>query len=192
LALFDGGLTNGVTYYYAVAAVNGMGEGPRSAPVSATPKEPGPGPDTKKPTIGIVSPVAGAKLSPGLTAITGNASDDVGLARVDVSIDGTNWTKASGTASWSTTINLTVGNRTIYARATDGAGNTATATVTVTVSPTDSAPVAAGGDLPRSLILTAVLSFVAAAGIAWFLLDRRRKETRPPPPENKNKAGRKS
>ncbi|TLZ66884.1 MAG: hypothetical protein E6K12_05390 [Methanobacteriota archaeon] len=187
LALFDGGLTNGVTYYYAVAAVNSVGEGPRSSPVAATPKESGPGPDTTKPTIGIVSPVEGARLAPGLTSIVGNASDNVGLSRVDVSIDGTNWIMASGTESWSANVNFTVGNRTIYARATDGAGNTAIVTVSVTVA-ADGATVAGGNDLPRSLILTAVLSFAAAAGIAWFLLDRRRKGT-PPPPSGPNKPG---
>jgi len=36
----DTGLTNGVTYYYQVSAVNGAGEGPRSAEVSATPATP--------------------------------------------------------------------------------------------------------------------------------------------------------
>src|SRR5437773_7235764 len=41
LSLFDGGLTNGVTYYYAVAAVNSIGEGPRSPLVAATPKASG-------------------------------------------------------------------------------------------------------------------------------------------------------
>ncbi|HMF30360.1 MAG TPA: fibronectin type III domain-containing protein, partial [Candidatus Lokiarchaeia archaeon] len=33
----DSGLTNGVTYYYQVSAVNGAGEGPRSNEISATP-----------------------------------------------------------------------------------------------------------------------------------------------------------
>ena len=111
--------------------------------------------------------------------VTGNASDNVGLALVEVSTDGLNWSKASGTASWTATVNLTERDHTIYARATDGAGNIETATVAVTVS-ADGGIVPAGSDLPRSLIVTAILSFAAAAGIAWFLLDRRRKESRRP------------
>ncbi len=179
LSLFDGGLTNGVTYYYEVAATNSIGEGPRSAPVPATPKGSGVGTDTTKPTIQITSPVAGASLPAGPTVVTGNASDNVGLALVEVSTDGLTWSRASGTASWTATINLTDRDNTIHARATDGAGNTETATVAVSVS-ADGGTGASGSDLPRSLIVTAILSFAAAAGIAWFLLDRRRKESRPP------------
>jgi parallel beta-helix repeat protein len=37
LTFTDGGLTNGQTYYYAVAAVNALGTGPRSNEVNATP-----------------------------------------------------------------------------------------------------------------------------------------------------------
>src|SRR5438552_2355486 len=177
--LFDGGLTNGVTYYYEVAATNSIGEGPRSAPVPATPKASGLGTDTIKPSIQILSPVAGASLPAGPTVVTGNASDNVGLALVEVSTDGLKWSRASGTASWTATINLTERDNTIHARATDGAGNTETATVAVTVS-ADGGTGASGSDLPRSLIVTAILSFAAAAGIAWFLLDRRRKESRRP------------
>ena len=178
-SLFDGGLTNGVTYYYEVAATNSIGEGPRSAPVPATPKASGLGTDTIKPSIQILSPVAGASLPAGPTVVTGNASDNVGLALVEVSTDGLKWSRASGTASWTATINLTERDNTIHARATDGAGNTETATVAVTVS-ADGGTGASGSDLPRSLIVTAILSFAAAAGIAWFLLDRRRKESRRP------------
>src|SRR5205809_1658480 len=40
LSYSDGGLTNGVTYYYQVSAVNNVGEGPRSNEISATPTAP--------------------------------------------------------------------------------------------------------------------------------------------------------
>src|SRR5205807_928448 len=120
-----------------------------------------------------------SRLPAGPTVVTGNASDNVGLALVEVSTDGLSWTKAAGTASWTATVNLTERDHTIYARATDGAGNIETATVAVTVS-ADGGIMPAGSDLPRSLVVTAVLSFAAAAGIAWFLLDRRRKESRRP------------
>ena len=181
LSLFDGGVTNGVTYYYAVAAVNAVGTGPRSPPISATPKGSSSGPDTTSPTIAIVSPGPGALVAPGPLNVSGTASDDVGLAWVEVSADGRNWTLATlGTASWNAILNLTVGPRTIYARAMDGSGNSADANVTVTVSP-DAGTNAAGGDPSRSLIATAVISFAIAAAGAWFVLDRRRREGGPRP-----------
>src|SRR5213080_3617904 len=40
LSYSDGGLTNGVTYYYQVSAVNNVGEGPKSNEASATPTAP--------------------------------------------------------------------------------------------------------------------------------------------------------
>src|SRR5438046_2170122 len=40
LTYSDGHLTNGVTYYYQVSAVNNVGEGPRSTEASATPTAP--------------------------------------------------------------------------------------------------------------------------------------------------------
>src|SRR5439155_204419 len=40
LSYSDGGLTNGVTYYYKVSAVNNEGEGPKSNEASATPTAP--------------------------------------------------------------------------------------------------------------------------------------------------------
>src|SRR5207244_822842 len=73
LSLCDGGVTNGVTYYYAVAAVNAVGTGPRSPPISATPKGSSSGPDTTSPTIAIVSPGPGALVAPGPLNVSGTA-----------------------------------------------------------------------------------------------------------------------
>ena len=78
---------------------------------------------------------------------------------------------------------LALGTRTIYARATDLAGNNQTASVTVTVTSRGDTGIS-GGDLPRSILATAIVSFAAAAGVAWFLIGKRRGATaidrRPP------------
>jgi titin len=176
LSLLDSAVTNGVTYEYAVSAVNGLGEGPRSESVAATPKASGAGGDTTKPAITISSPSDGALVALGSTSISGSASDDVGVAWVEVSSDGTNWTLASGKTSWNARVVLTLGTRTIYARATDVAGNNETTSVTITVTSRGD-PGISGGDLPRSILATALLSFGAAAGVAWFLIGKRRGAT---------------
>lgn len=177
-SLWDGGVMNGETYYYAVAAVNAVGEGPRTGPVAATPN--GPGPDVTKPTIVITTPTSGATVTYGTITVSGSASDDVGVAGIAVSADGTTWIEGSGTDSWTATLNLTQGDRTIYARATDAAGNSEVATVSVSVTGTEGAggvepTPTGGGDPGPGLVLMAILSFALAGGIAWFVLNRRRK-----------------
>ena len=179
LSLFDGGVTNGVTYYYAVAAVNAMGTGPRSPAIPATPKGSSSNSDTTSPTISITSPASGASVAPGPLNVSGIAADDVGLAWVEVSTDGTNWSLATGTASWYAILNLSDGPRTIYARAMDGSGNGADANVSILVTPGGGTGTA-GGDPSRSLIASAVVSFAIAAAGAWFVLDRRRRGGPPP------------
>jgi bacterial leucyl aminopeptidase len=94
--------------------------------------------DTTPPTVAITAPSAGSTVT-GTTTISANASDNVGVARVDFLVDGT--VRGSDTTSpysyaWDTT---TTGNgsRTLVARAYDAAGNVGTsASVAVTVSNT--------------------------------------------------------
>jgi titin len=177
-SLWDGGLTNGETYYYAISAVNAVGEGPRTEPVAMTPN--GPGSDTTMPTIVIASPTSGATVSRGTITVSGTASDNVGVVRIEVSADGTTWSDASGIDTWTGTLSVLEGDRTIHARATDAAGNVGTATVSVTVSgsgePREAGPAAAtGADQGWAMILMASFSFALAAGIAWIVLNRHRK-----------------
>ena len=127
LSYTDTAVTNGVTYFYQVNAVNTLGAGPRSNEASATPT------DTANPTLSITSPADGSNLvSPSVT-VFGTASDDIGVAKVELSMDAANWVLATGTTSWSGTVTLVEGPNTIYARATDTSGNTATASIAVTV-----------------------------------------------------------
>ena len=65
--------------------------------------------------------------------VTGTASDNLSVAKVEVQVDSLGWIQAGGTTSWSyslNTSNFLNGEHTLSARATDGAGNpSATATV---------------------------------------------------------------
>jgi len=165
----DAGVTNRVTYYYQVAAANAAGEGPRSVEVSVTPVRP----DTVPPTVGITFPQDGGSLQSTTVTLTGTASDDVAVAKVEVSLDRTMWVVAGGTTSWTATLTLREGPNTITARATDTSGNVATATVTVSVT---------GGG--ASLLLSGLVAggFVIAAVVAAISILRRRKRGGAQPP----------
>jgi len=92
--------------------------------------------DLTPPTVLINTPINGATLV-GTISISGTASDNVAVANVQFSIDGGTWITASGTTSWSfslNTQNMLNGLHTIYARATDTSGNvSSTPSVTVNI-----------------------------------------------------------
>ncbi|MCK4456010.1 MAG: right-handed parallel beta-helix repeat-containing protein [Thermoplasmata archaeon] len=112
----DTGLTNGVTYYYLLAAVNGVGEGANSIEVSATPFN-------QAPVCSIGTPDSEATISD-TYIISGNASDDDGTVEgVEIRIDDGPWVQVNGTMSWSyewDTTHESNGEHTIYARSHDG------------------------------------------------------------------------
>jgi len=130
LAYADTNATEGANYLYEVAAVNAAGEGDRSNRASATV------PDETNPTISISSPASGAILASQSVTVTGTATDNIALDKVEISADGANWIPAVGTTSWSGVLTLPEGSNTIRARATDTFGNQAVTTTTVTVDVT--------------------------------------------------------
>lgn len=89
--------------------------------------------DTVKPTVTITSPSSGDTSASTTVTISGTASDNVGISKVQISKDGINWIDATGTTSWSGTLTLNKGSNTIYAKATDTSGNTQTTSITVSV-----------------------------------------------------------
>ncbi|HEU4734045.1 MAG TPA: PHB depolymerase family esterase [Kofleriaceae bacterium] len=95
----------------------------------------GGGGDTTAPTVSITAPAAGATVS-GAVAVSATASDDTGLTRVDVLVDGA-LAGSDTTAPYSVTVDTTRlgnGSHAISARAFDAANNVGTsAPVTVTV-----------------------------------------------------------
>ena len=90
-------------------------------------------PDTSAPTVRITSPATGAKVSKSV-GISVAASDNVGVKRVELFIDGKYYqssTSASVVFSWNVS-NATKGQHTLQAFAYDAAGNKgASAIVTV-------------------------------------------------------------
>jgi poly(hydroxyalkanoate) depolymerase family esterase len=100
--------------------------------------------DTVAPTVSITSPANGATLS-GTVKVTASASDNVGVARVEFSIDNTlvgTDTAAPFEYSWNTAA-ATNGTHTLVARAHDAAGNTTTSStlsVSVTGGISDTTP----------------------------------------------------
>jgi hypothetical protein len=92
--------------------------------------------DTLAPVVSVANPGAGSTVN-GVVTVSGSASDNVALAKVEVAVDAGPFKAATGTASWSTTVDSRTyanGGHTIVARATDGAGNVASKSVAVTVA----------------------------------------------------------
>lgn len=93
--------------------------------------------DTTPPTTSVSAPTNGATVSATVT-VSATASDNVGVTKMEIYIDGalktSNTNSTSISYSWSTT-GVANGSHTIQSKAYDAAGNIGTsATVTVTVS----------------------------------------------------------
>jgi hypothetical protein len=108
-----------------------------NAPLSAYASQAGP-PDSTPPTVSLSAPLGGATVSGATVSVAATASDNVGVANVQFTLDGINLGPpiliSPYQLTWDTT-GTTNGTHTLGAKATDGAGNTTTATtVSVTVS----------------------------------------------------------
>ena len=90
--------------------------------------QPGSG-DITPPSVTVNSPTNGAGVA-GNVVIAGTASDNVAVQKVEVSLDSGAWLQATGTTTWSYTLNtsnLVNGPHTFSARATDSSGNVSSA-----------------------------------------------------------------
>ena len=128
----DTGLPAG-THYYVVTAQDAVGN--TSAPsneASATATA-----DTVAPTVSVTAPSNGATVA-GTVNVTASASDNVGVAGVQLKLDGANLGSEVVTTPYTTTWDTTKvsnGSHALTAVARDAAGNTTTSSaVTVTVS----------------------------------------------------------
>ncbi len=97
--------------------------------------------DTTAPTVSFASPANNATVSGTVTA-TANASDDTGVTKVEISLDGTlKMTDTQSPYNYSfDSKTLSNGAHTLSAKAYDAAGNTKTATITINVNNPDTTP----------------------------------------------------
>src|SRR2546422_487134 len=129
------GLLDGQIYYFAATAYNlSLAESGFSNEVSKAIA------DVTLPTVSMTAPANGATVSGTAVTVSASASDNVGVAGVQFSLDGVNLgaedTVAPYSVSWNTTL-ATSGTHSLTVVARDAAGNTATsAAVSVTVDNT--------------------------------------------------------
>ncbi len=98
----------------------------------AQPSPPSGGGDTTPPSLQIVVPsLTIVATSSATIAVSGTASDNVGVARVAWSTSNGDAGTATGTTLWSATVPLLVGSTTVTVRAYDDAGNSAWRAITV-------------------------------------------------------------
>jgi parallel beta-helix repeat protein len=123
-------------------AYDAAGNAGSSAAVTVTVANPVAAPDTKAPSIGVTAPTAGAAVS-GSVTVTADASDDVGVAKVDLFVDGTLvGSDAAPPYAWAwQSDSVDDGAHALQARASDRAGNVgSSAVVSVTVANAKAAP----------------------------------------------------
>jgi len=87
--------------------------------------------DTTPPTAQVTSPTSGTTVASKTTKVYVTASDNVGVTRVDLLVDGKNYATSSSATpmfSW-TTSKLSRGSHTLQAIAYDAAGNSTRSSV---------------------------------------------------------------
>ena len=127
---------------------NASGGGGSPTPVSPTP-------DTTPPTVSLTAPANNATVSGASVSLSATASDNVGVAGVQFTIDGTNagseQTSAPYSFVWDST-SVADGSHSITATACDAAGNCATSSaITLTVDNTP--PIRSAGSPSGTLTL---------------------------------------
>jgi regulation of enolase protein 1 (concanavalin A-like superfamily) len=138
--------------------------------VAVTPATTPPPPVNQPPTVAIAAPAAGATVS-GSVTIRGTSSDNAGVAKVEVRVDAGAYALATGTTSWTTTLNsssVSDGAHTLTARATDTGGLTTTTSISVTVSNAPATGATAAGAIPTGYPARVAVGLFEDTGGTWM------------------------
>jgi hypothetical protein len=127
-------------------------------------------PANPPPSISITTPANGATVA-GIVSAGGTASDDAGVAKVEVRVDAGSFVLASGTSSWSyswNTAGIANGTHTLTARVTDSGGLTSSASITVNVSNGGGSGGTASGNIPTGLPKRFTVGLYEEHGGTWM------------------------
>ncbi len=154
------GLDPAHSYYFAVTAYNSAGESAYSNLVSI--------PELTVPSTSISYPASNATVS-GTVTITANASDNIGVSRVEFYVNGVlkgTDTSSPYTYSWNTS-SLAAGSYTLMTRAYDAAGNAGqSGSVVVTIFRDTAAPVVAMTSPAANATVRGTVTIAASASDA--------------------------
>jgi hypothetical protein len=165
--------------YYRVLVTGTSGALSHSVSITVQVDPGEPTPDKVLPNITITSPPNSSVImsQTATVTVTGNASDNLGIEKVELSTDNVTWIPANGTDSWSGSVTVKPGTTTIYARATDTAGNRRVVRISVYLA-SNGAPLGGNSQLPIPIILLTSAAAIAAELALWRVLkarERRRK-----------------
>src|SRR5216117_3787688 len=160
LSYSDGGLTNGVTYYYKVSAVNNEGEGPKSNEASATPTAPATPPGAPQ---GLVATAGDATVTLTWSAPSSNGGSPITNYRIYRSTTGGGETLQATIGNVLTYSDTSVTNGVTYYYQVSAVSNVGEGPRSNEASATPTAPAGPPG-APQGLVATAGDATVA---LAW-------------------------
>jgi hypothetical protein len=136
------GLAASTTYHFRIVSTIAAGLSTTSADFTFTTSA---APDTTAPTVSVTAPTSGSTLT-GSVSLSANASDNVGVASVQFTVDGAAIGTIDTASPYTYTLDtstLSSGAHTIGAIAKDAAGNTGTATA-ISITVDNAGPVISG------------------------------------------------
>jgi hypothetical protein len=146
--------------------------------------------DTRAPQVRIISP-ATSQICKGTVPLTLNATDDVGVTKMEVFLDGVSLATiapAEPSFQWNTA-QYSNGAHVLTARAWDAAGNIGEAAqVNLTVDNRKPAPADQSGLLDRYGVMLALVCVLAVVAVVLGALMMRRKPPRPAPEQQRVQA----
>ncbi|MEJ2290553.1 MAG: leishmanolysin-related zinc metalloendopeptidase [Deinococcales bacterium] len=121
--------------------------------------------DTRPPSVSLTGPSDGATVASSTVTVTGTASDNVGVQRVQARLNGGAWQSCSGLSTFQCSVGpLSQGANTVAVVATDAAGNQGSATIALTYATTSTSdPFNITLDIESSLTTAELAAFQDAA-----------------------------